>query len=110
MGTAIVLAALTSALTLIANEAIKGYASAAGEDLWKQVKAAFGWASDPPLAELPVIMAQRMDADPALTAKLLELVETSLPSNHAAAMVVKNITANKAVIASNINVGGDLRM
>jgi hypothetical protein len=110
METTIALAALTSALTLVATEAIKGIASSAAKDLWKKVKSAFGWTADPPIDQLPVLMATRLDADPELTSKLLALVQSSLPSNETAAMVVSNITANKAVIASNINIGGDLRM
>jgi hypothetical protein len=106
----VVLAALTSALTLVATEAIKGVASNASKDLWTKIKSTFGWSADPPLDQVPLEIASRLDIDPQLAAKLLELLQSSLPSNETAAMVVSHITANRMIIATNVNVGGELRM
>ena len=41
----VILAVITSAVTLLASESLKGAASAAGRDAWGRIKALFGWQS-----------------------------------------------------------------
>lgn len=104
------LAALTTALTLIATETIKGVANAAGRDLWPKIKSILGWTKDPPVEQLQRTIEERLQADTALALKLLDLLQKSLPLDDTASVFVKDIKANKSVIGSNIRIGGDLRM
>lgn len=104
------IATLTTSLTLVATEAIKGISGSAGKDLWSKIKTKLGWKIDPPEDQLQTEMASKLNEDHSLALELIELLKLSAPSNEIGSVFAKDITANKAIIGSNINVGGDLRM
>jgi hypothetical protein len=54
------LATLTSAVTVLGAECIKGASRGAGQDLWGKVKSLFNWGADPDLADLAVKVASKL--------------------------------------------------
>lgn len=67
----------TSALTLLANEVTKGFASEVGKSVWLKVKALFGWTEEPKVAEVPVLAASALEARPELLSEIAALLKQS---------------------------------
>ncbi len=107
---AIVLAVITSAVTILASECIKGVGSEAGKEVWSQIKVWFGWEADPPIADLSAAVAKKLLADPALVAQVMEcLQKENMRATHAGVLVGK-INATNSVVADTISVSGDWKM
>jgi hypothetical protein len=99
----IVLSSLTAAVSVIANEYLKGIASDAGKSTWAGIKKLLGWSSDPAPAEIPQKVAEAAVASPELAEKLLALLKTNQTGT--ATALVGNLTVNsggKVVVAQNI--------
>jgi hypothetical protein len=103
----IVLATLTSALTLISTEVGKGVASEAGKDLWTQIKSMFGWVKEPKAADLAREIASQLENDKELASKVLELLQMQPENHREASAFVQNIDAKNLIYAGVFNVGRD---
>jgi hypothetical protein len=73
----VALASITSAVSLVGNDYLKGLATEAGKATWAGIKALFGWTSDPPPAEIPNKVASALTESPDLTEKLLYILKNS---------------------------------
>ncbi len=106
------LAAVTSALAVLATERGKGLASSAGKDLWDKIKAKFGWKDVPEKPALAPTIAARLLSDEALAAEIVELLKHSTPADSSARSLVGSIEASdgKVVVSQQINVAGDFVM
>jgi hypothetical protein len=98
----VALASITSAVSILGTEYLKGFASEVGKATWTDVKALFGWTSDPEPAEIPEKVANALTASPDLMAKLLDLLKSN-QAGTATAMVGKiNASGGKIVVAQTI--------
>ena len=73
----VVLATITSAVSELGNEYLKGFASDAGKATWTRVKALFDWSSDPAPAEIPEKAARAITDSPDLAEKLVALFKAT---------------------------------
>lgn len=105
----VILATVTSALSVLGLKAIDGVLSEAGKDLWKTVKQRLCWSADPSPDNLATGIAARLKDDPTLTNQLAELLK-SQPEAGTASALVGNIQAGKVVVAGTVNVSGDFKM
>jgi hypothetical protein len=99
----IALSSLTAAVSVIANEYLKGIASDAAKSTWAGIKSLFGWSSDPAPAEIPQRVAEAATASPELAEKLFALLKNN--QTGMASALVSNLTVSsggKVVIAQNI--------
>lgn len=96
------LALITSAVTLVGNEYLKGVAGDAGKATWVKIKALLGWAADPTSEEIPQKVSAALTADPAKKEPLLSLLG-SVPAL-AASVLVGEIHApdSKIIVAGSI--------
>jgi len=70
-------AAISSAAALVGHEFLKGTAGEAGKSAWLAVKAALGWNSDPPSAEIKNKVEESLAAEPQRADKLLEVLKSN---------------------------------
>lgn len=97
------LSSLTAAVSVLANEYLKGMATDAGKATWNHIKSLLGWASDPTLSEIPSKVADAAVSSPEITEKLLELLKGN-QTGAATALVGKlEVSGGKVVVAGNIN-------
>jgi hypothetical protein len=98
----VVLATITSAVSVLGNDYLKGVASEAGKTSWTHIRALLGWKSDPAPAEIPEKVANALTESPDMVEKVLAL----LKNNHAGtatAMVGKiEASGGKIVVADTI--------
>lgn len=73
----VVLASITSAITLLREDYVKGLASEAGKATWTGIKSLLQWHSDPAPEEIPVKVAADLASVPENVEKLLELLKRS---------------------------------
>ena len=106
----IVLATITSALTLLSTEAAKGAASEAGKQLWGRIRSMLGWAKDPSPPDLSAEIARKLATAPELASKIVELLQGNAHSVPQASSLVQHIDAQKVIVASEFKVSGDFNM
>ena len=98
----VTLAMITSAVSVLGNEFVKGVATEAGKSSWAAIKALFGWTSDPAPADIPHKVASALITSPEITEKLLGLLKDN-PAGTATAIVGKiEAPGGKVVVAQNI--------
>jgi hypothetical protein len=98
----VALASLTSAITVVGSDYLKGIASEAGKATWNQIKALFGWTSDPTPDELSSRAATEIAKSPAIAEELVRILQQS---GSPARQLVNNIVADggKVVVAQTIH-------
>lgn len=106
----IVLATITSALTLISTEVTKGAAGEAGKALWTKIKSTLRWAHDPSSSELASVIARTLAADPQSAKKIVELLQSNPETNPQASNLVQSIDAEKVIVAGEFKVSGNFNM
>jgi hypothetical protein len=106
----IVLATITSALTLISTEVTKGAASEAGKALWGRIRSMLGWTQDPKASDLAPEIARKLAADPGLAKELTTLLQSDHESSQQASTLVQSIDAEKVIVVGTMNVSGGLHM
>ena len=98
----VALASITSAVTVLGHEYLKGIASEAGKSTWTGIKSLLVWISDPPPAEIPERVANAITAAPDTAHKLLELLKSN-QTGTATAMVGKiEASGGKVIVANTI--------
>ena len=102
----VVLATVTSAVTLVASEAAKGVAGTAGKDLWGRIRSRLGWKDDPPLPEVAPKVAERLRDDEETAREIVRLLQGHSTSSGAAA-IVGNVSAEKLTVIGQQHVAGD---
>lgn len=103
----ITLATVTSAVTLLGSEAVKGFASEAGKTAWGAIKSLFGWKVDPAPADIPERVATTLTASPELAHKVWELLRNNRDAGLAASIVGK-VKAEKVIVIQTMH--GDIQM
>ncbi len=108
---AISLATLTSGITMLAVECIKGVANSAGQDLWAEIKALVGWEDDPSIGDLASNLAQALNENEKLAAKIAKRMQSSA-SDALPLQLVANLNADggKVIVSKTINIHGNLNM
>ena len=106
----ILLATITSAITLIGSEVAKGAASKAGETLWAKIKSMLGFGHDPSPTDLAPEIARKLAADPELAKKIVELLQAHPESSQQASALVQSIDAEKVIVAGEFKVSGNFNM
>ena len=104
------LAAATSAVTVLGTDVIKGAASSAGKDLWEKVKNLLTINVDPAVADVPIVVASRLENDEDLLRQLVQLLKASNSSESFAGALVGRLDSDKAVVVQNMVVKGDFNM
>jgi len=107
----ILLSTITSAVSVIANECIKGIGGAAGKDMWANIKKAFGWEKDPEISQVAVLAATELNKSPELCTQIVGLIKQARTSS--VSQLVGQITqaeGGKLVVADQIHVSGDFNM
>ena len=97
----ITVATITSAVSVLGNECLKGIAGEAGKTLWGRIKSKLGWNSEPDPAAIPAETAKKLSASPELAKEILELLHTAKGVGVVGQMV-GSITAEKVVVAETI--------
>ena len=105
----IVLATVTSALTLLGTEFAKDVASEAGKSTWAKIRGLLGWKSDPPAEDLAATLAGRLQEDPKLTSQLVRLLQESKDAGTAASLVGQ-INADKVIVIGEVRGNSDIEM
>jgi hypothetical protein len=101
----IVLATITSAVSLLGHEYLKGAASEAGKATWSGIKSVFGWNSDPAPAEIPHKTAEAITASPELAEQLLVLLKNHQAGSATAIVGQLHVSeGGKVVIGQNIQI------
>jgi hypothetical protein len=107
----IALATVTAAVSVLATECAKGVATSVGKDIWIQVKDLMGWKKEPTLGDLAPTVAQQLNSNDALAAKIVDLLKSGSSTDQTAAgPLVERINAKNVVVARELNVSGDLNM
>lgn len=106
----VILATITSALTLIATEAAKGAANEAGIALWARIKSMMGWVQEPRLPDVAPEIARKLLTDSELATKILELLQSHPEGSRQASTLVQSIDAEKVIRAEKFEVKGDFHM
>ena len=104
-----VLASLTAAVTVLANEYLKGVASEAGKSCWAEIKTLLGWKSDPPAAQIPDQVAAKLNESPEMAEKLVQLLKDH-PTGTASAFVGRIEAAGGKVVVANTIVTDTFQM
>ncbi len=99
----IVLSTMTAAVTVLGTEVAKETASEAARTAWQAVLRLFGWAKAPDPPELACSIAQKLQADPELSRRVLEILGTGDVGS--AGSLVGHIDAEKVVVAQTIHGG-----
>lgn len=97
----LILATLTSAVTVLASEVGKGIASAAGQDAWNKIKSLFKWPAEPAEPDLSAEIAKSLAANEALARQVVEILQAQ--STGTASNLVGTINAEKVVVADKID-------
>jgi len=103
----ITLATITSAVTLLGEESVKGLGSEVGKSTWRLVRSLFGWKDDPPPADIPHQVATTLTASPELAQKVWELLKNNKDAGVASSIVGKIEGEKVIVIQTHI---GDIHM
>jgi hypothetical protein len=105
----IILASITSAVSVLGNEFLKGISGAAGKSAWANIQSLLGWQSAPKAEEIPAKVATALTASPELAERILELLknqDVGTPS----AMVGKIEATNGKVVVSQTIVAEHFQM
>ena len=94
----VVLSSVTAAVSILASEYIKGFASETGKATWAGVKSLLGWKSDPDLGGILQKIAASLSSSEETGAKLLELLKGS--NAESAAALVGRIEVNNGKIVN----------
>jgi len=97
----VILATLTSAVTVLASEVGKGIASEACKSAWGKIKSLFNWSAEPKEAELSAEIAKALQANEALAQQIVKLLQSQ--STGTASKLVETINAEKVVVADKID-------
>jgi len=97
----ITIATVTSAVSVLGSEFVKGAASEAGKTTWQKIKSLFGWSADPAMSDVATQVATQLTAKPELIPQVLQLLQSDKETGVAAAMV-HTINAEKVVVANTI--------
>jgi hypothetical protein len=92
----IALASITSAVTVLGNEFLKGMAGEAGKSTWMQIKSLFKWQSEPKVEDLPKMVATALTESPQLAEAVLDLLKNHATGSPSA--MVGNIQNNRGKI------------
>jgi hypothetical protein len=98
----IVLATITSAVSVLGTEYLKGAASEAGKSTWIAIRSLFGWKDDPSPADIPQKVATSLISSSELPQKVYELLKTSHSVGVARSMVEK-IDAEKVIVIETMH-------
>lgn len=104
------LAVLTAAVTTLATKAAEGFADEAGKSLWARVKGALGWTDEPAKPDLPVRVAEQLNADQALAKRVLALLNERQGGDAGVRQLIGRIDAEKVVVNQTMHVAGDFNM
>lgn len=96
------LSSLIAAVSVLANEYLKGIASDAGKTTWTRIKALLGWTSDPAPAEIPDKVAKAVATSPETAEKLLGLLKSNETGTATALVDKLQVNGGKVIIAGNI--------
>jgi hypothetical protein len=99
----VALSSLTAAVSVLANESLKGIASEIGKTAWARIKGLLGWASDPAPAEIPDKIAKAVATSPEIAEKLLELLKSNQTGTATALVGTLQVSGGKVVVAGHIN-------
>jgi len=98
----VALATITSAVSVLGNEYLKGAASEAGKATWVRIKTLLSWKSDPAPAEIPEKVASALTESPEMLNRLLALLKNN-DAGTATAIVGKiEARGGKIVVADTI--------
>jgi hypothetical protein len=100
---AVVLSSLTTAVSVLGTDYLKGVGSEAGKATWTGIKTLFGWASDPAPAEIPEKITNALSASPELTEELLKLLKNSEAAPAKALVGKIEVTGGKVVVAGSVH-------
>lgn len=96
------MAVITSAVTLLGNEYMKGVASEAGKATWTAIKSLFGWASDPSPADIPEKVAAALTTSPEIADELLNILKTMNAGTPSAMVERIDAQGGKIIVANTI--------
>jgi hypothetical protein len=94
----VAMATITSAVSVLGTEYLKGVGTEAGKATWNKLKSLLGWKEDPPAEEIPHAVATSLKTSPDLAQKILELLKDNRAAGVAASMVGKIDAKNVAII------------
>ena len=103
------LATITSSVTVLATDCLKGIATEAGKSTWNAIKSLFKWNSDPKLEELANKIAEELQKNPEIAEQIVKMLKDQ-DSIGSASELVSSINAEKVVVAQKIEVGQDFKM
>ncbi len=106
----IVLATITSGVTVLATEAGKGLAGEVGKDAWTRIKSVLGFKSDPPAGALAPAIAERLVNDDAAAREVLRLLRENGGDSSGAAAIVGQVNADRVIVIGKQEIAGDFNL
>jgi hypothetical protein len=98
----ITLATISSAVSVLGNEFLKGAAGEAGKSAWEKIKALLHWKSDPKVEEIPKQVATALTESPELAAEIVKLLKAAETGGASAMVGSIHAEGGKVVVAQNI--------
>jgi hypothetical protein len=98
----VALASITSAVTLLGSEFIKGVAGDASKATWSKIKQLLGWSVDPPVEEIPQKVATALTASPEVAEQLVKLLKEANAGSASGMVGSINAAGGKVVVAQTI--------
>jgi hypothetical protein len=106
----ITLATITSAVSVLATEVVKGSAGEVGKEVWARVKSALGWREDPALDRIAPEVAQRFATDESMARTVVELLQQHANQVGTSGAIVGNVHAERLVVIQNQHISGDFNL
>lgn len=98
----VALASITSAVSVLGNECLKGLATEAGKSTWTGIKNLLGWTSDPLPAEIPANVAKALTGSPDIAEKVLLLLKSNQTGTASAIVGKIEARGGKIIVAQSI--------
>jgi len=98
----VVLASVTSAVSLLGHEFLKGIGGEAGKSTWAEIKHLLGWKTDPAAEEIPTKVATALMESPDLVERIVSLLKERNTGNPTAMVGSIEAKGGKVVVAQNI--------
>lgn len=98
----ITLATISSAVSVLGNEFLKGVAGEAGKTTWAKIKALLDWQSDPKVEEIPHAVATALTQSPQLAEEIVKLLKSAETGGASAMVGSIHAEGGKVVVAQNI--------
>ncbi|WP_157182299.1 hypothetical protein [Methylobacterium sp. WSM2598] len=99
------LSTITSAVAVLATECLKEGGTEIGKDVWRKIKATIGWDNDPNPSDLAPQLASKMQNDPELASRIVDLLKKQDNRTSASYRLIEKVDAKNVIVVSEYTSG-----